>query len=236
MRAESQRGLTHNRAFYNCGIYRKTRDLTVSLPPEVPPTHSQRRRYAYRTAIRSVSQERLMRTPTALVIVLLGLLLQACSDSTTNTSTPASLAPATSVLSETASPPDTESSPGTEPAGTSPNTESPDSDGPEGITQEEDQLIPPIAPNPPTLEATSDGLVIKWRGTGPDLLSYLVYHRRAPSDPWAQMAEVSPVGDNLGDYSHVIAEESNQTGEYAIVAVDIDGNRSPFSAAIRAGG
>jgi hypothetical protein len=162
----------------------------------------------------------------------MGLLLYACGGSTTNTSTPTSLAPAGTQPMATTFSSETTLPSVTEPAETSSDTESPDSDGTDGITQEEDQLIPPIAPDPPTLETTSEGLEIRWRGTGPDIASYLVYQRPAPSELWTIVGEVSSEGDNLGSYSFVIAEVPDQIGEFAIVAVDIDGNPSQFSEAV----
>lgn len=173
-----------------------------------------------------------MRTPTALAVALLASLLYACG-STSTTTTPSSQSSAGAQTTATNLPSETTSPLVTEPAEVSPSTESPETDGTDGITLEEDQLIPPIAPDTPTLEVSSEGLVIRWRGTGPsDLVNYLIYKRRAPSDPWTQVAEVLPEGDNLGDYSYVIAEESEHPDEYAIVAVDVDGNRSLFAVGI----
>jgi hypothetical protein len=171
-----------------------------------------------------------MGTLAALAIVVMGSLLCACGDSST-----VSTAPSLSVAPQPAATPGSQVPLGTEsqpPAATAPTGAHPEPTSANGITQEEDRLIPPFAPEPPTIEVSPEGLVIRWRGIGPsDLASYLVYHRPTASDPWTILAEVPPVGDNLGSYSYTVAA-SDQGDAFAVVAVDVDGNRSQFSEAV----
>lgn len=163
---------------------------------------------------------------TARAIVLLGLLLGACGDSVTTTP-PLGAEPTATTGSSVSPAPSASESPET-----APSTESPQTDAEDGITEEENQLIPPIPPNSPTFETTSEGVVVRWRGIGPaDLASYLVYHRVDDADSWTLVAEVFPAGENLGDYFHV-APLSDPIGEYALVSLDVDGNRSQIAIAI----
>jgi hypothetical protein len=162
-------------------------------------------------------------------IVLVGLLLYACG--TTPSPAPATAPPTAS--SGTAAPPGTNAVAVTEAAATAPDAETPATVASDGITQEEDLLNPPVAPNTPLLEVTSAGLVIRWSGTGPDVGHYLVFGRPAPSAAWTVIGELPPLGDNLGDYSYVISEDPDTVGDYAVIAVDLDGNPSQLSIADR---
>ncbi len=92
----------------------------------------------------------------------------------------------------------------------------------DGITVEEDSLIPPIPPSQVRANLVDNFVELRWLGTGSDIdVHYVIYRRLSNSSDWGKIATVPVQDDNRGEYIfNDYTIEGGHSYEYAITVFD----------------
>lgn len=102
-----------------------------------------------------------------------------------------------------------------------------------GITLEEASQLMPLHPSQVTVEANEEIVVLKWLGTGEDIIQYEIYRKTSDVMDWQQLISVIPTEYNSGWYEFRDATtEPGNAYIYGITAIDAYGNESLISESV----
>jgi hypothetical protein len=98
----------------------------------------------------------------------------------------------------------------------------------EGITREEAVQILPLPPSQVIVdEKPNHTVILRWRGTGEDIVNYVLHRRNYNDKNWQQLDRVKAFGDNLGWYEWRDATiKQGVTYIYGVSAVNVYGRES----------
>ncbi len=99
-----------------------------------------------------------------------------------------------------------------------------------GISREEDSKLTPLHPSQVTAEISQGNVLLKWLGTGEDVLKHYSIYRKSSDDTWNFIAKVNPENENRGKYTYYDKKvKMGITYIYGIVAINNYGNQSKIS-------
>ena len=100
----------------------------------------------------------------------------------------------------------------------------------DGITAEEDALIPPGRPGTVSTSRQAEKCLVEWVGTGDDtILGYVVYRRR-PGEEWEEIGR-TPLhpNDERNRGVYLFEDDGASEWEYAVAAIAANGMPGPRS-------
>jgi hypothetical protein len=97
-----------------------------------------------------------------------------------------------------------------------------------GLTLEEDSQLKPLHPYKLVVEMVDGVVLLKWSGTGSDIIQYYQIERRiADAEDWQPLNTVQAIGDNTERYEfRDTSAQPSTTYLYGVKAVDSYNNQS----------
>jgi hypothetical protein len=96
-----------------------------------------------------------------------------------------------------------------------------------GISREAAERLVPLQPSSVVVEVKDDLIVVRWRGTGEDVVNYEILRRASDVDDWVEIAKVESTEENRAWYEW--ADHSSISGSsyvYGVRAVSPLGSQS----------